>query len=128
MIFSLDCRLVIVCKIHIFFVEWMLLFIVNLHPSISCFCSFLYRHPCCWQEFQNCHFLILLYAELELVNLDLNFKTKSLSLSFYKNVMNSEKYMNSKKVFSLYHFFLTCFPRCITLIVLALLCLQDTIN
>ena len=42
--------------------------------------------------------------------------------------VNSEKYMNSKTIFSFYHVLLTCSPRCIIVIVLAMLCLQDTIN
>lgn len=103
---SLVCRLVIVFQNHAFFVERKLLFIASLHPSISA----------------------TVYSCVDTLAVDRNCKTaifpsfvrwawacqprpQLLTLRAWACLgtgacMNSEKYMNSKKIFSFYYCFL----------------------
>ena len=104
---SLVCRLLIVCKIHAFFVERELLFIASLHPSISCNCSFLCRHPCCSIGIAklplSCSFVCWAWTcqpRPQLLTL------RAWACLCTRACMNSEKYMNSKKSYLFTTFFL----------------------
>lgn len=129
--YSLGCRLVIVCKIHVFFVERKLLFIAILHPSISATI-----HSCvdALAVERNCKTAIVPSFVRWVLSLPASastFNTKilssSLSLKWTRSVCEQWKVHEQWKYIFFLLLFVSCSPRCIIVIVLAKLCLQDTI-